>query len=191
MSQTIFITGGARSGKSSFAEKLASGFGDHLCYLATAQTLDSEMEERVRRHRERRGVQWQTVEEPINLPHALAQCDGRYQAILVDCITLWLSNLLFRYEQSGDDIESRILEDVQHLETTLNGMVTPVIMVSNEVGMGIVPENNLARLFRDIAGKTNQILAAAADEVHVVISGIPMKLKYTSSQYMPDFGGGA
>jgi adenosylcobinamide kinase/adenosylcobinamide-phosphate guanylyltransferase len=177
MSQTVFITGGARSGKSDFAEKLACGFGDQLCYLATAQTLDSEMTERVRRHRERRGEEWLTIEEPINLPQALARCDGRYQAVLVDCITLWLSNLLLGYEQSGGDIEERILGDVQLLITTLHGMLTPVIIVSNELGMGIVPENSLARLFRDVAGKANQALAAAANEAHVVISGIPLKLK--------------
>jgi adenosylcobinamide kinase/adenosylcobinamide-phosphate guanylyltransferase len=190
MSHTIFITGGACSGKSEFAEKLAKGFGEQLCYLATARTLDSEMAERVRRHRERRGVKWQTIEEPVNLPQALVRSDGQYQAILVDCITLWLSNLLFKYEKSGVNIEARILEDVQRLNTTMQGMVTPVIVVSNEVGMGIVPENSLARLFRDIAGRTNQILASAADEVHAVISGIPLRLKYTSQNPFPDSGGG-
>jgi adenosylcobinamide kinase/adenosylcobinamide-phosphate guanylyltransferase len=177
MSRTIFITGGARSGKSIFAEKMARGIGEQLCYLATAQTLDGEMEERVKRHKERRGVQWQTIEEPIHLSQSLARCDGQYQVVLLDCITLWLSNLLFKYEQSGEDIGARILEDVQRLKTTLHGMVTPVIIVSNEVGMGIVPDNDLARLFRDIAGKANQLLAVAADEVHVVISGIPLKIK--------------
>ena len=189
MAHVTFITGGARSGKSDFAEKLAKGFGEQLCYLATAQTLDSEMCERVKKHRERRDADWQTVEEPYLLSQALEGCDGKYQAIMVDCITLWLSNLLFRHEKYGNDIEARIFEDVRSLETTLQGMVTPVIMVSNEVGMGIVPENRLARLFRDIAGKTNQSLAAAADEVHVVISGIPLKLKFTSQNPYPDTGG--
>ena len=177
MSRTIFITGGARSGKSGFAEKLAGSVGEQLCYLATAQMLDGEMEERIRRHQKRRGTGWRTVEEPIHLSQALARCDGQYQAILVDCITLWLSNLFFKYEESGEDIEASILEDVQRLKTTLHGMVTPVILVSNEVGMGIVPDNALARLFRDIAGKVNQTLAVNANEAHVVISGIPLKLK--------------
>jgi adenosylcobinamide kinase/adenosylcobinamide-phosphate guanylyltransferase len=190
MGKIIFITGGACSGKSEFAEKLAKGFGERLCYLATAQTLDGEMAERVRRHRERRGGEWDTVEEPITLPEALARCDGRYQVVLLDCITLWLSNLLYKYERFGGDIEVRILEDVQRLKTTLHGMETPVIVVSNEVGMGIVPENIVARLFRDIAGRTNQILASEADEVHAVISGIPLKLKYTSQNPFPDSGGG-
>lgn len=190
MSRTIFITGGARSGKSAFAEKMALATWERLCYMATAQTLDSEMEERVRAHLERRGDRWQTIEEPIHLSQALARCDGQYQLVLIDCITLWLSNLLLKYEESGEEVELRILEDVHRLKTTLHGMVTPVIIVSNEVGMGIVPENGLARLFRDIAGKTNQILAAAADEVHVVISGIPLRLKYPCEPYVDSGGAG-
>lgn len=177
MARTIFITGGARSGKSTFAEKRAREFGSSLGYLATAQTLDSEMDERVRRHRERRGAEWDTIEEPIHLSEALARCDGQYQAILVDCLTLWLSNLLLKYEDAAENCEERMHEDLQRLKSTLQGMVTPVILVSNEVGMGIVPDNTLARMFRDIAGTANQTMAAAADEVHVVISGLPLKLK--------------
>ena len=177
MARTIFITGGARSGKSTFAEKLALEFGAPLGYLATAQTLDNEMDERVRSHRDRRGGEWNTIEEPVHLSQALARCDGQYQAILVDCVTLWLSNLLFKYEDTGENIEERIHEDLQRLKSTLHGMVTPVILVSNEVGMGIVPDNAMVRMFRDIAGTTNQALASAAHEVHVVISGIPLKLK--------------
>ena len=177
MSKTIFITGGARSGKSAFAEKLALEFEAPLCYLATAQALDNEMEERVEQHRARRGNEWHTLEEPLDLSRALPECDSRYQVVLLDCITLWLSNLLFAYEGLEGDVEERIMADVQQLADTLRGMTTPVILVSNEVGMGIVPENALARLYRDIAGKANQLLAATADEVHVVISGIPLRLK--------------
>lgn len=177
MAQVIFITGGARSGKSCFAEKRAREFGAPLGYLATAQSLDSEMDERIKRHRERRGGEWSTIAEPVYLPQALTRCDGQYQAILVDCLTLWLSNLLLTYEDTTDQIEERIQEDLQLLKSTLQGMVTPVVLVSNEVGMGIVPDNRLARLFRDIAGTANQTLAGAADEVHAVISGIPLRLK--------------
>ena len=177
MARTIFITGGARSGKSTFAEKRAMEFGAPLGYLATAQALDGEMDERVRRHQERRGAEWAKIEEPLHLSQTLARCDGQYRVILVDCVTLWLSNLLFKYEDAGESCEDRIHEDLQRLKSTLHGMVTPVILVSNEVGMGIVPDNALARLFRDIAGTTNQLLAAAADEVHAVISGIPLRLK--------------
>jgi adenosylcobinamide kinase/adenosylcobinamide-phosphate guanylyltransferase len=177
MARTIFITGGARSGKSGFAEKLAAEFGAPLGYLATAQALDGEMAERVRKHRERRGSEWSTIEEPLHLSQALARCDGLYKVILVDCVTLWLSNMLFEYEDSGENCEELIHEELERLKSTLRGMVTPVILVSNEVGMGIVPDNRLARAFRDIAGTANQALAEAADEAHAVISGIPLRLK--------------
>lgn len=177
MARIIFITGGARSGKSRFAEQVALGFGAPLAYLATGQALDEEMTERIGKHRQRRGDCWTTIEEPLHLAQALACCDCSYQAVLVDCLTLWLSNILFLYEELGDDAEERILEETHKLVATLRGMATPVILVSNEVGQGIVPENRLARLFRDIAGQANQLLAAAADEVHVVISGIPLRLK--------------
>ncbi len=177
MAHIIFITGGARSGKSAFAEKRAREFGAPLGYLATAQAHDSEMDERVRKHRERRGAEWSTIEEPLCLAETLARCDGHYTVILVDCVTLWLSNLLFNYEEEGEQVGELIHQELERLKSTLRKMVTPVIFVSNEVGMGIVPDNALARLFRDIAGTANQTLAAAADEVHAVISGIPLRLK--------------
>lgn len=177
MSQTIFITGGARSGKSSFAEQTAVAHGAPLCYLATAQSLDDEMGSRITQHRQRRGDAWHTIEEPLRLAKTLANCDGQFNAVLIDCLTLWLSNLLMLHEYLGKKAEARILEDVLHLAETLRGMTTPVIIVSNEVGMGIVPENRLARVFRDMAGQANQIIAAAADEAWLVASGIPLKLK--------------
>ena len=176
MGRIVLITGGARSGKSAFAEQLARQSGSKLCYLATAQPLDVEMDERISRHQQRRGDIWQTVEAPLELSRALADNDGRYDAILVDCLTLWLTNLLLD-EEPGKDSEERIAGEVQHLTATLRGMQTPVIIVSNEVGMGIVPENRLARIFRDIAGQANQSVAAAADEAWLVASGIPLKLK--------------
>jgi adenosylcobinamide kinase / adenosylcobinamide-phosphate guanylyltransferase len=177
MPHSIFITGGARSGKSRFAEQLALGFGAPLCYLATAQPLDDEMGERIRIHQQRRGTDWQTIEEPLHLTQTLACCDGNYSVVLVDCLTLWLTNLLLLYEDLGEQTEERIMDDVHRLAATLRGMSTPVIQVSNEVGMGIVPEHRLGRLFRDIAGQANQIMAAAASEAWLVASGIPLKLK--------------
>ena len=177
MSQTIFITGGARSGKSRFSEQIATTFGTHLCYLATAQSLDDEMGQRINKHQQRRGDAWQTIEEPLHLAQTLAVNDGVFSVILVDCMTLWLSNLLLLYEDLGEETETRLMDDVNRLATTLRGMTTPVIIVSNEVGMGIVPDNKLARMFRDIAGQANQILAAAASEAWLVASGIPLKLK--------------
>ena len=177
MSQTIFITGGTRSGKSLFAEQRALEFGEPLCYLATAQALDGEMDERITVHQARRGTTWHTVEEPLQLPLALANCDNRYAAILVDCLTLWLTNLLLLDEKPGRESEQRIIAEVEELSLTLSAMTTPVIIVSNEVGMGIVPEHRLGRIFRDVAGQANQIIAATASEAWLVASGIPIKLK--------------
>jgi adenosylcobinamide kinase/adenosylcobinamide-phosphate guanylyltransferase len=177
MSRTIFITGGARSGKSRFAEELAIIYGAPLCYLATAQALDDEMDHRISIHQQRRGDAWHTTEEPLQLAQALTENDGEFKVILIDCLTLWLSNLLMLHEYLGAKAEGRILEDVLHLAQTLRGMSTPVVIVSNEVGMGIVPENRLARIFRDIAGQANQIIVAAADEAWLVASGIPLRLK--------------
>lgn len=173
----IFITGGARSGKSAFAERIAADFGAPLGYLATAQAFDGEMEERIKKHQHRRGDGWSTIEEPLHLPQALAVHDGSFNVILVDCVTLWLSNMLMLHEELGDDTGQRIMEDVRRLAATVREIRTPLVMVSNEVGMGIVPANPLARLFRDIAGQANQILAAAADEAWLVVSGLPLRLK--------------
>ncbi len=177
MSRISFITGGARSGKSAFAEQLAARFPSPHGYLATAQPLDPEMAERIKQHRNRRGDSWRTIEEPLLLEQAMAGRDGAYGVLLVDCITLWITNLLFHYGEEAPDTEERIMTDVRNLAGRLRAMNTPAILVSNELGMGIVPENRLARRFRDIAGKANQILAGAADEAWLVVSGIPMKLK--------------
>lgn len=180
MVRTTLITGGARSGKSRFAEQLAQQHGAPLCYLATAQPLDGEMDERIMRHRARRGTDWQTVEEPQALAQALTRLDGTCNAILVDCVTLWLSNLLLARDDESkplEETEAAILDDVHRLAVTLRGMTTPVYLVTNEVGMGIVPEHRLGRLFRDLAGQANQILASACHELYAVISGIPLKLK--------------
>lgn len=177
MASITLITGGARSGKSRFAEQLTQQHGAPLCYLATAQPLDGEMDERIARHRARRGTDWQTIEEPLALPQTLARLDGNYGAILVDCVTLWLTNLLLARDLDQIDLEDHLLGDLHRLATTLRAMTTSVILVSNEVGMGIVPEHRLGRLFRDLAGQANQILAASCDEVYTLISGIPLKLK--------------
>lgn len=172
MSKNIFISGGARSGKSRLAEKLAEGYGEPLCYIATGEARDGEMAERIANHRQRRGNAWQTVEEPLQLLESIREASGGCRAILVDCITLWITNLLFHH-----DAVEPVLAEVKALAELLHALKIPIILVSNEVGMGIVPENALARSFRDLAGQANQILAEAADEVYVTISGIPLKLK--------------
>lgn len=172
MAGTIFITGGARSGKSRLAEELAAGYGAPLGYIATGQAGDAEMAGRIARHRARRGAAWRTIEEPLDLAGAIRENEGRCAALLVDCVTLWLTNLLLK---QGDAAQA--LAEVENLIRLFPGLKTPVILVSNEVGMGIVPENGLARTFRDLAGEANELLARATDEVYVMFSGLPLKLK--------------
>lgn len=179
MSQITLVTGGARSGKSRLAEELARAHGSPLLYIATGSAGDAEMAERIARHQARRGSDWTTIEEPFELAAVIRQADAGYSAILVDCLTLWLSNLLFRYESSlpWEEVASQLLAHVAELATELKQAAVPVVLVSSEVGMGIVPENRLARLFRDIAGEANGMVAAVAHEVHVCFAGIPMKIK--------------
>jgi len=172
MAKLIFISGGTRSGKSRLAEELAGRYGDPLLYVATAHAGDTEMAARIARHQERRGPAWQTVEEPYELMSVIAGHDGWFKAILVDCITLWLTNLLL-----SSDRNETALEKVRELAAAAKILRSPLILVSNETGMGIVPENELARRFRDLAGEANEILATAADEAYVMFSGLPLKLK--------------
>jgi adenosylcobinamide kinase/adenosylcobinamide-phosphate guanylyltransferase len=164
----ILITGGARSGKSMRAEARVRAFAGQPVYIATAEALDAEMRERIARHRARRGREWLERETPLELVTALAETDGG-GARLVDCLTLWLSNLL----HAGRDwsIEASRLADA------LVRQQSPVVLVSNEVGLGIVPENALARQFRDAAGLLNQMIARVADEVEFVVAGLPMRVK--------------
>jgi adenosylcobinamide kinase/adenosylcobinamide-phosphate guanylyltransferase len=172
MSKVILVTGGARSGKSRFAERLAERFDPMRGYLATGQPGDAEMAERIARHRGRRGSEWQTVEEPLEVTKALTANDGCFSVVLLDCVTLWLSNLLFHCQGVAEP-----LEQVARLTESFATLKTPLIIVTNEVGMGIVPEHPLARSFRDLAGEANEMIAANADEVYVTISGLPLKLK--------------
>lgn len=172
MGKVIFITGGARSGKSRLAERLAGEFGAPLCYVATGEARDPEMADRIARHQARRGEGWQTIEEPLDLAGAIGGHDGYFNAFLVDCVTLWITNLLFAHDDSAI-----VLGQVKKLTEMFGRLKTPLVLVSNEVGMGIVPENRLARQFRDLAGEANEIIAAVADEVYVTFSGLPLRLK--------------
>ena len=172
MAKVTLITGGARSGKSRFAESLAMKQGEPLLYIATAGFGDREMTERIARHQERRGATWQTIEEQYDLAGVLKGHDGWFKATLVDCVTLWLTNLLLKYED-----KNAVLEEVRRTATIFPALKTPILLVSNEVGMGIIPDNPLGRTFCDLAGEANEILAAAADEVYVTFSGLPLKLK--------------
>ena len=164
----ILITGGARSGKSVRAEARAKAFAGKPVYIATAEALDTEMRERIAHHRARRGNAWLELETPLELVPALNVTDGS-GARLVDCLTLWLSNLM----HAGRDWS----QDTIRLAETLRSQKSPVVLVTNEVGLGIVPENALARQFRDAAGTMSQMIAQAADEVEFVVAGLPMRVK--------------
>lgn len=162
----ILVTGGARSGKSALAESLVAGMSGPRIYIATAEGRDDEMTQRIALHRARRGPDWTTIEEPRDLAGALARTDGQ-GVRLVDCLTLWLANL------TQDDTSP----PVRHLCDTLAVQTSPVILVTNELGLGIVPENALARRFRDAHGWMNQAVAATASEVWMAVSGLPLRLK--------------
>jgi adenosylcobinamide kinase / adenosylcobinamide-phosphate guanylyltransferase len=167
------VLGGARSGKSRYAEGLIEGAARDAVYLATAEARDDEMAERIRHHHRRRAAQiptrWETVEEPLALAASLAEMGRSGRPILVDCLTLWLSNLLL----AGRDVAA----EAAGLIAAIPGLASPVVLVSNEVGLGIVPDNALARDFRDHAGRLNQAAASVADRVVLVAAGLPLVLK--------------
>jgi adenosylcobinamide kinase/adenosylcobinamide-phosphate guanylyltransferase len=163
----VLLLGGARSGKSRIAQARAEALPGELVYLATGEALDAEMAERIARHRADRGPRWRTVEAPIDLPDAIGREHGH--VLLVDCLTLWLSNLMMG--------EHDISAATDRLLAALDAASGTVLLVSNEVGMSIVPENALARRFRDEAGRLNQRVAAAADEVLLVAAGLSLRMK--------------
>ncbi len=170
---SILIGGGARSGKSSFAQKMAEELPGERAYLATAQALDLEMEKRIAKHRADRGTAWHsTIEEPLELTGCLQQASADFDIILVDCITLWISNLMGR-----NDSDQQILKAIDSLADSLSLLPATIILVSNEVGLGLVPEHPAGRRFRDLAGLANQRLAKACSEVYFTIWGLPQKLK--------------
>ena len=168
MTKSILITGGARSGKSVLAERRTLALGRPAIYIATAEALDDEMAGRIARHRARRGPDWQTLAAPLDLLGALTASDGGPPR-LVDCLTLWLSNLML----AGRDWEG----EVDALVALIPRLAAPVVMVTNEVGSGIVPDNALARAYRDAAGLANQRLADACDELWLCVAGHPLKVK--------------
>ncbi len=173
MPPLIFVTGGARSGKSTFARRCCEEHGAPLLYVATATIGDDEMAARIARHRAERGAAWRTLEEPLELARRLPEAVGDARAVLLDCLTLWLSNQLL----ACDGRTRTVLERAAKLRDVLLELPVPVYLVSNEVGSGIVPENRLARLFRDLAGEVNQLFAARAHQAWLLASGLPLRLK--------------
>lgn len=163
------ILGGARSGKSRHAQSLAEAFDGGLIFIATGEAFDEEMADRIDRHRADRGPRWRTVEAPLALGDAIRAHATPDKLLLIDCLTLWVSNLMHA--------ERDIVDATNELITAMGEAPGPVILVANEVGLGIVPDNALARRFRDEAGRVNQAVAAAADEVSFVAAGLPLRLK--------------
>ncbi|MHB0914787.1 MAG: bifunctional adenosylcobinamide kinase/adenosylcobinamide-phosphate guanylyltransferase [Thermoleophilia bacterium] len=173
----IFVTGGARSGKSGFAEQLAREREGAVTYIATAAAGDEEMQARIAEHRERRPSGWRTVEVDSGLAAVLEKEVAAGASVLVDCLTVYLSNRLLAQEPGDAGAAGLVEREVDELSAACARANGNVIIVSNEVGMGIVPDNALARAFRDLAGRANQRLAAAAAEVYLCVSGIPVRVK--------------
>jgi adenosylcobinamide kinase/adenosylcobinamide-phosphate guanylyltransferase len=166
---SLLVLGGARSGKSRHAQGRVEAVPGRLAYIATAQALDDEMADRIRRHRADRGPRWHTLDAPIDLAAAIAAAARDADAVLVDCLTLWLSNLLL----ADCDLDAAS----EGLCETVARCPVPIALVANEVGLGIVPDNALARRFRDAAGRLNQMLAGQVDEVVFIAAGLPLRLK--------------
>lgn len=174
---TTLVLGGARSGKSAFAEGLVRGSGLTAVYLATATAGDEEMAERIGRHRDDRGPHWITVEEPLDLVGALAREAAPSRAVLVDCLTLWLSNLVFAGRDPAGETAA--------LAGALPSLHGPAVLVSNEIGLGLVPDTALGRAFRDAHGRMNQAVAAAVPRAVFVAAGLPLPLKGRPDEAFP------
>lgn len=185
MSEITLITGGARSGKSTFAEQLAQTDGGRVCYIATAIAFDEGMQERIKLHRAQRPAIWETVEAYDGLGEIIRQRQGLQELYLLDCVTLMVTNLMFRdmpdydtlLKDQVDTIEAQIMAQVDDLVLALRETDSRMLLVTNEVGMGIVPENAIARIYRDIAGRVNQRLGHAADRVYLVVCGQVLQIK--------------
>jgi adenosylcobinamide kinase/adenosylcobinamide-phosphate guanylyltransferase len=170
MTRHVLVLGGARSGKTAFAERLALRAGVKPAYLATAEALDGEMRDRVASHKASRGHRFATIEEPVALADALIIASASHDVILVDCLTLWITNLLL----ANEDVAKHVGELVAVL---VQLKAAKIVLVSNEVGLGIVPDNAMARTFRDLAGAAHQRLAEICDDVYFIVAGLPMTLK--------------
>lgn len=167
--KALFVLGGARSGKSRYAQARAEASAGQLIFIATAQAFDAEMTDRITQHRADRGERWSTIEAPLDLAGAITAHAAPNMILLIDCLTLWASNLMFE--------ERDIAHETQKLVSAIRAARSPVILVANEVGLGIVPDNALARRFRDVAGSINQAVAAAVDEAVMMFAGLPLWLK--------------
>ena len=173
MGRIILVTGGARSGKSSFALEEAMKHQGKRVFIATALALDEEMKDRIRRHREERGERFATIEEPLDIISCVEGLAEDVKVLVVDCLTVWLGNL---FHECGDN-EDAVKQDVERFCKALPAINPELILVTNEVGFGIVPENRLTRLYRDMLGFLNRVIAQRADKVYCCICGIPVCIK--------------
>ncbi len=186
MGRLILVTGGCRSGKSAYALNRAEAFGSRRAFVATCPPLDEEMAGRIERHRsEREARDWRTEEEPIEIAATIARLSD-FDVVLIDCLTLWVNNIFHEADRKGetpseDDVR-RAAEDLANAARMFTGTI---VAVTNEIGMGVVPDNPAARLFRDCLGRCNQVMAGAADEVTLVVSGIPLTLKQVDHDAAP------
>ncbi|MGH4120322.1 bifunctional adenosylcobinamide kinase/adenosylcobinamide-phosphate guanylyltransferase [Clostridium sp.] len=186
MGKLILVTGGSRSGKSTYAENLAKSFEDEVLYIATCVPFDDEMKDRVRKHRESRPKSWETYEDYRNLKQVYSREEISFKCILLDCITVMIANLIFDLigenveELTSEEInamEKSILNEIKEFIDTADINTQTVILVTNEVGSGIIPDNKLSRIYKDIAGRINQYIALRTDEVYLTVCGIPIKIK--------------
>ena len=191
MGELILILGGARSGKSSLAQRLALDLGgERVLYLATAEALDDEMRARISAHRQERPAGWRTVEEPIHVTNALRDHVRDAKVVLLDCVTLWVTNLMLTFGEEPDPDEAgrSVTGSVQDLLTCVRSSSATLLAVSNEVGLGVVPAYPLGRLYRDLLGRVNQVLAAEADQVLFMIAGLGVDLKRLQARVTEDRG---
>jgi adenosylcobinamide kinase/adenosylcobinamide-phosphate guanylyltransferase len=172
----IFILGGARSGKSTYAQELAEQYGNNVLFVATAEALDDEMRVRIEAHKKARPQGWKTLEASCNIGTELKKHSSNFDVVLIDCITLLISNLLGSGPDSPE-IDRRVEKEIAQLVECTHTIDKTFIIVSNEVGLGLVPPNKAGRIYRDLLGKANQILARSADEVYLMVAGIPLKVK--------------
>ena len=184
------ITGGARSGKSSLAERLAMR-GERVLFVATAEALDDDMRSRIAAHQASRPPEWHTLEEPRSLPDAIrariADTPCLYDTIVVDCLTMWVSNLLLQYEYDAD-CEARITGAARELLDVYAASDAEWIIVTNEVGLGVVPPSSLGRAYRDALGRVNSLVASRADKVYLMAAGLALDLRALGARHINDIG---
>ena len=179
----ILITGGARSGKSRFAQELASKLGEPVLFVATAVAGDEEMKRRIEEHQRERSPTWSTLEVTTHIGSRIKQKIGKAQAVVIDCITLLVNNIFNQHSHQTDKqidalrIEKEVINEINELVKCIDQVDASFIIVTNEVGLGLVPANKVSRLYRDLLGKANQMLAERADEVYLMVAGLPVPIK--------------